>query len=184
MLRNTEVRVERHVGFLAALQEDRTAESHSGQSSSLIRGRIHYRVKSIRELMAVWESWHRFGQPAGYEPPEWDEADVYSNVLPWTAASAAQGMTEQHLRYKVYCAAQELQRCEEELEYLPQDAVNTLEYFAWQQQQLAGALGALGATATGMAAGQAHMLRAWQARIAHMQQQAVAAFMKVGWIEC
>lgn len=183
MLRNAETRVERHVAFLAALQADRSAEAHSGHTSALIRSRVQYRVKAIRELMAVWESWQRFGQPPGFEPPQWDEADVFSNVLPWTAASPAHGMTEQHLRYKVYCAAQELQRCQEELRFLPQDAVNTLQYFEWQQQQLAAALQAVNPQ-LGCAAGRAHMLRAWQARISHLQRQALDAFVKAGWVVC
>ena len=177
MLRNAETRVERHVAFLAALQADRSAEAHSGHTSALIRSRVQYRVKTIRELMAAWESWQRFGQPPGFQPPQWDEADVFSNVLPWTVASPAHGMTEQHLRYKVYCAAQELQRCQEELRFLPQDAVNTLQYFEWQQQQLSAALQAVNPQ-LGCAAGRAHMLRTWQARIFHLQQQALDAFVK------
>ena len=181
MLRNTESRVERNVAFLAALQADRSAEAHSGHASALIRSRVQYRIKSIRELMAVWESWQRFCQPPGFEPPQWDEADAFSNVLPWTVASPAHGMTEQHIRYKVYCAAQELRRCEEELRFLPQDAVNTLQYFEWQQQQLAAAIEALDPCS---AAGRVHMLSAWRARIAHMQRIALAAFVKAGWLEC
>lgn len=39
MLRNTEVRVERHVSQLATLQEDRAAEVQSGHNSGLIRDR-------------------------------------------------------------------------------------------------------------------------------------------------
>jgi len=139
--------------------------------------------------MAVWEGWKRFNQQAGYQPPAWEESDVFNNVLPWTAASAAEGLTEQHLRYKLYCVSQELLRCQEELQFLPQDALNMLRYFGHQQQQLATALAALqGApsdeppSAQAMRLGQAHILTAWQARIAGMQQQAVAAFEQVGWV--
>lgn len=144
-------------------------------------------MRHIRELMSVWEAWQRFGQPAAFEPPQWDEADVFNNVLPWTAASAASGLTEQHLRFRIYCVAQELQRCNEELTFLPQDALNVLSYFEWQQQQLAAALAATGGTqlagvAAQMAAGKSHMLKAWQARIAVLQQQAVAAFVGAGWL--
>lgn len=58
-------------------------------------------MRKIRELMAVWEGWQRFNQPADFQPPPWTEAEVFNNELPWTAASASQGLTEQHLRYKV-----------------------------------------------------------------------------------
>lgn len=152
--------------------------------------RIRYRVRQIRELMAVWEGWMRFNQPANYQPPAWEEADLFNNVLPWTAASAAYGLTEQHLHYKAYCISQELRRCEEELRFLPQDAVNTLRYFESQQNQLAAALEAANsgerqAAAPAVAAmwrGKAHIACTWQARIAGMQQAAATAFQKAGWI--
>lgn len=103
MLRSTESRVERHVGFLAALQDDRQGEAQSGHASALIRSKIQYRVKCIKELMAVWGAWQRFCPPPNYQAPDWDIADVLSNVLPWTVASTAQAANEDHWRYKV-CA--------------------------------------------------------------------------------
>ena len=109
-------------------------------------------MRQIRELMAVWEGWQRFNQPLDFLPP----TDVFSNVLPWTAASGAQGLTEQHMRYKVYCIAQELQRCEEELRFLPQDALNTLHYLDHQQVLLAAALVAVLAEPV-MQEGRAHV---------------------------
>lgn len=147
-------------------------------------------MRQIRELMAVWEGWQRFNRPPSFQPPAWEEADVFNNILPWTVASAAQGLTEQHMRYKVYCIAQELKRCEEELHFLPQDAVNMLHYFRHQQHQLAAALEkertellqAATPAARVMSQGRAYALRAWQARLATMQQRAAAAFQKAGWI--
>jgi hypothetical protein len=147
-------------------------------------------VQQIRELMAVWEGWKRFNQAPEYRPPAWEEADVFNNVLPWTPASSAEGLTEQHIRYKVYCIVQELRRCEEELRFLPQDAVNTLRYYQKQYAELTTALDGLqhlealaaGPAELAMCRGKAHVLRAWQARIASMQQQALVAFEKAGWI--
>jgi len=156
----------------------------------MLHCRIRYRVRQIRELMAVWEGWLRFNQPPDFQPPAWEEADVFNNVLPWTAASGAQGLTEQHVHYKVYCIAQELQRCEEEQRFLPQDAMNTLCYLQHQQRMLADAVAAInngGQQAVAcaeqlMCRGQAHTLQAWQARIAIMQQKAARAFHKAGWL--
>ena len=151
--------------------------------------RIRYRVRHIRELMSVWEGWMRFNQPAGYQPPAWDEADVFNNVLPWTVASTAEGLSEQHLRYRVFCVVQELRRCQEELRFLPQDALNTLRHYSRQQQQLSAAVADLRCQAAVTPAqvahcrGKEHMLRAWQARIATLQQQAQDAFQEAGWIE-
>lgn len=147
-------------------------------------------MRQIRDLMATWVAWQRFNQPADFQPPAWEEADVFNNVLPWTVASAAQGKTEQHLRYKVYCIAQELQRCQEELLFLPQDALNTLLYFQHQHNKLqlareAALAAEQQASCTmekGMCRGRAYKLSAWLARVASMQNRAVEAFEKAGWL--
>jgi hypothetical protein len=230
MVRSTEVKIERHVSFLATLQADRGAEAQSGHNTKLVAEkcvavvhggwgcvlgcrwrvgwlvgcagaqcsmgsflparRIRYRARQIRELMSVWEAWMRFEQPPDFHPPTWDEADVFTNVLPWTAASGAAGLTEQHLRFRAYCISQEQRRCEEELRFLPQDAMNTLRYYAEQQQQLVAARAAAEATALqaavpaarALARGKAYLARTWQARIAGMQHAAVAAFTSTGWV--
>lgn len=135
-------------------------------------------MRQIREHMALWEAWYRFGMPADCQPPAWEEADVFNNTLPWAANSPAHGLTEQHMRFKVYCVAQELRRSEEELEFLPQDAYNTLYYYEWQLQQLAAVI----CKQPALEAGAAHMLRAWRARIAVLHRSAVDAFVKLGWI--
>lgn len=141
--------------------------------------------------MSLWEAWQRFGQPTDFQVHSWEEADVFGNVLPWTAASTAQGQTEQHLRYKVYCIAQELQRCREELLFLPQDALNALAYYQYQQEVLAAALAAARTAAAQagspadapMSRGREHSLLSWQARVAGLQRKAVAAFQKAGMIK-
>lgn len=140
--------------------------------------------------MAVWEAWQRFNQDRNFELPAWEEADVFNNVLPWTAASSAQGLTEQHLRYKVYCISQEIERCHEELRFLPQDALNAMQYYQHQQRVLAAAVGAVRAAEQQAQApsevaacrGRAYALQAWQARIAGIHQQAAEAFQEVGWM--
>jgi hypothetical protein len=156
-----------------------------------LKYRIRYRVRQIRDLMATWVAWQRFNQPADFQPPAWEEADVFNNVLPWTVASAALGKTEEHLRYKVYCIAQELQRCEEELLFLPQDALNTLQYFHHQfhklqaahQAAVAAEQQASSAIEQSMCRGRAYKLSAWLMRIASMQNRAAEAFEKAGWLE-
>lgn len=137
--------------------------------------------------MAVWDAWQRFNQPADFQPPPWDEADVFSNCLPWAATGSQH---KQHLSFRIYCVVQELQRCEEELVFLPMDAANTLLYFEHQQRVLAGGVAAAQAAAgeAGTAAQQAvwcgkvHVLQAWQARIAAAQQKALKAFCDAGWM--
>ena len=91
---------------------------------------------------------------------------------------------------QVYCIAQELDRFCEELRFLPQDALNALQYYQHQQRVLAAAVQAAQAveqqaevpSERTMGRGRVYALRAWQARIAAMQQQAAAAFQEAGWI--
>ena len=152
--------------------------------------RIRYRVRLIRQLMSEWEAWFTFQQDASVRPPRWEEADVFSNVLPWTEASAAQGVTADHLRFKLYCVQQELLRTEEELEYLPQDALNSLAYFQHQQQLLSSALQRCQARVAVAAtpweqqyfSGRVHILSSWHVRIGFLYLAAWKAFAKVGWV--
>jgi len=140
--------------------------------------------------MALWEAWQRFNQPADFELPAWDEADVLDNVLPWTAASSAYASTEQHLRYKLFCISQELQRCEEELRFLPQDALNTLTYYQHQRQLLAvGIADQMGnveqaacPAERAMCKGRMHVLQAWDAQVRSITGQAAQAFIAAGLI--
>lgn len=123
-------------------------------------------------------------------PPRWEEADVFSNVLPWTEASAAQGITADHLCFKLYCVQQELLRMEEELEFLPQDALNSLAYFQRQQQLLSIAQQHCQARLAVAAApweqqyfsGRLHVLSSWQVRIGRLHLAAWKSFVTVGWV--
>lgn len=51
---------------------------------------MQYRIRLIRQLMSEWAAWFTFMQPPGVQPPAYEEADVFNNILPWTEASAAQ----------------------------------------------------------------------------------------------
>lgn len=101
-----------------------------------------------------------------------------------------QGLTGDHLRFKLYSIQQELLRTKEELCYLPQDAIYTLGYFQEQQQILGGALraceAALGAASTSWEGkylrGRLHILASWQAHISCLHKAAWLAFLKAGWI--
>lgn len=91
---------------------------------------------------------------------------------------------------KVYCVTQELERCKEELRFLPRDAINTLHYFSYQQSLIAAAVAAARKgqqeastpAEAALCSGRVYALTAWQARIAGMQRSAAAAFQKAGWI--
>lgn len=129
-------------------------------------------------------------QPPAVQPPAWSEADVFSNVLLWTEASAARGMTADHLRFKLFSVQQELLRTREELEYLPQDALNSLDYLQQQQELLECAQQACEAQLAGVATpwaqqylmGRKHILSSWQARVGRQYRAAWAAFTEVGWV--
>ena len=147
-------------------------------------------MRLIRQLMSEWEAWCTFQQDTLVRPPRWEEADIFNNVLPWTEASVAQGITADHLRFKLYCIQQELLRTEEELEYLPQDALNSLAYFQQQQQLLSNAqqqsqarlAAATASWEQQYFAGRVHILSSWQVRIGGLHRAAWKAFSNVGWV--
>lgn len=203
-------------------------------------------MQLISQLMSEWAAWVTFMQPPAAQPPVYDIAEVYKNVLPWTEASAAQvrghalgcwaqlavlvtsfvaelslptlfhaaqdfmprvpqglvpnascpvhpsgqGLTADHLRFKLYSVQQELLRTEEELQYLPQDAANALGYFQQQRTILGSAQGkcaaALGEASTPWEEqymrGRQYILSSWQAQIGRLHKEAWAAFVKVGWV--
>ncbi len=145
-------------------------------------------MRLIRQLMSEWEAWLTFQQDPPVQPPKWEEADLFNNVLPWTKASTAQGITTEHLRFKLFCIQEELLRTEEELEYLPQDALNSLAYFQCQQDLLNVAqercevlLGAA-ARAQKYLEGRLHVLSSRQRHVGHLHHAAWVAFVKVDWI--
>ena len=130
---------------------------------------MRYRIRTIRELMALWEQWYLFMQPAGTPLPAWEEREVFNNILPWTAASSAGGVSKEHLEFKLYSAVQELYRCEEELLFLPADAVSTLDYYQFLREAVHTAAEAvqsqLAAANTpaeqASLTGRLHILRSW-----------------------
>lgn len=101
-----------------------------------------------------------------------------------------QGLTADHLRFKLYSIQQELLRTKEELEYLPQDAVNTLQYFQQQQEILnavhskcEAALSEAGSPWAGeYLRGRLHILACWQAHVGRLYKTAWTAFSEAGWV--
>ena len=148
---------------------------------------------AIRKTMAAWVQWYLFEQPAGTSPPAWSEGDVFNNILPWTPASTGAVASREHLHFKLHCAVQERQRCEEELVFLPEDAISTLDYYQRQREQVEAAAAAAAAAAVANAAvptaaeallaGRVHILRCWSNRIGTLQLRALNAFAAVGWVD-
>lgn len=140
--------------------------------------------------MSEWEAWYTFMQPPQVQPPLWEDADVFSNLLPWTEASGVDGITADHLRFKLYTIQQELLRCQEELHFLPQDALNSLAYFQHQQSLLHSAHATCEAQlSTATAAwhvqqlrGRLHILSSWQRHVESLHCAALQAFAKAGWV--
>ena len=140
--------------------------------------------------MSEWEAWYTFSQDPSVRPPKWEEADIFSNVLPWTEASMSQGITADHLRFKLYCIQQELLRTEEELEYLPQDPINSLAYFQHQLELLHAAQEQCNAQLSSASTaweqqylkGRLHILSSWQRHVSRLHHAAWVSFIEKGWV--
>ena len=91
----------RAMRVLAACVDARLGRA-TNLSIPVVLCRMRYRIRTIRELMALWEQWYLFMQPAGTPLPAWEEREVFNNILPWTAASSAGGVSKEHLEFKLY----------------------------------------------------------------------------------
>ena len=134
--------------------------------------------------MSEWEQWYTFEQPES-QPPAWEEGDVLSNQLPWDPSS---DWAPDHLKFKLYSIQQELLRTREELEFLPQDALNTLA-FLQQQQALVYAASAQHEAALQRPTsawqalqhkGSLYILGSWKQHVGGLQLAAWRAFAKAG----
>lgn len=62
---------------------------------------------------------------------------MFANVLPWQAGSKVDAVSTQHLGLQHHRVSHELARTEEELAYLPCDALQVLAYFMKQLRHIA-----------------------------------------------
>lgn len=124
--------VEREVSVLATLVAHRRQEGSSGNRTKPLKARIRKTEINVMYLIELLRVWH---EAAGIEMPAISQKDAFSNQLPWYVGQGGSGGSSPSLDYvrlKLHKLQHEKRRCEEELRYLPTDAVKVLLYFGRQ----------------------------------------------------
>lgn len=119
--------VEGLVSLLVLLMDYRLQERRSNRRTDELHRQMASCKVKIRASLTSIVSWH---ESAGYPEPVLSEMDVFNNVLPWQTSGIDIGKGQ--LQLKLYKMESELERCEEELDMLPGDAVKVLLYYGFQ----------------------------------------------------
>lgn len=129
--------IEREVGTLLLLREERMLNSSGGRNTASYIQRMNFRRRKIRQLLSVWEAWHLFMEPADSVAPTYSEDNIFAGNLPWQPTDYAQRLSEDAVKLAWFKVLSELQRTEEELGtrqaaggggYLRHDAVVLMAY--------------------------------------------------------
>lgn len=132
-IRTAQLAVERDVSLLATRLEHRDQESRSGNRTEGDTAAINKTYKKIQGSLQTLQIWT---ETAGIPWLPISKDDVYKNRLPWYAdpsgSTGGAGSSIEHLKLKLHKLQSERRRSEEELRYLPTDAVKVLLYFGRQ----------------------------------------------------
>lgn len=121
--------IEKEVSMVVTLEDSHSQEGAATRQSQALGRRIADRRKKIRELLVDLASWN---EQANKPSVELSEDDVIRNKLPWYIGGEYKNCSFEFLQLKLYKMESESKRCEEELAYLPSDAVKVMLYFAKQ----------------------------------------------------
>lgn len=119
------------MSLLATRLEHRDQESRSGNRTEGDTAAITKTFKKIQGSLQTLQIWT---ETAGIPWVPIAKDDVFKNRLPWYAdpSGRSAGSGEEHLKLKLHKLRSERFRSEEDLLYLPTDAVKVLLYFGRQ----------------------------------------------------
>ena len=149
--------IEREVGTLVLMREERMTKSSWGRSTASLVQRMNFRRRKIRQLLSQWEAWHMFMQPDDYEVTPYEEENVWAGTLPWQPTNLVENVIKAALELAMYKVQSEMARTREELQFLRHDVRVLLAYYQRQQLSLMSTVLELGAG--GLTCSMAHLLR-------------------------
>jgi hypothetical protein len=173
--------VEKEVAHLASFQGQIEQEGKAGSDTRNLQNRMRTCRKRVQDLMATWVALHGLSDPTA-ALPDFDEAEVLVNNLPWQPTTTVGGITKQHLQLRLHRAECELSRCREEVVFLPHDALRAVLYYQHQISLLQEWL-----MVTGRAVGQhnvgiLHLGWVFLQRIEEIKRKAIDIFKQCGWV--
>lgn len=131
-IKSAQLTVEREVSILATLEAHRGQEGRTGKRTDPLNTRIRKTQVKIMWFIDVLRVWY---ETAGVDMPTISDKAAFANQLPWYTGPNGSGGSSYSLDYvklKLHKLQSERRRCEEELQYLPTDAVKVLLYFGRQ----------------------------------------------------
>lgn len=172
--------VEREVSVLATLVAHRVQEGGSGNRTKPLKTRIRKTRIKVLWFIQVWRLWN---ETAGIHMPEITEKDAFGNQLPWYVGPSGTGGSSHTLDYvklKLHKLQNERKRCEEELMYLPSDAVRVLLYFGRQIALLQSWFMESGVSLQLPLSGRVVLMYELLRKVQRLQADAYQVFLKIG----
>lgn len=178
-----QLEIEKEVGVLMLLREEREREGTAGRRTRNLLQRINTRRRKIRGLLCTWQAWLAFMQPSSYEPEEVDDDDMFAGNLPWEPSSMAATPSERAAQLAWTRATAELARTVEELNFLRSDPGSLDAYYAWQEESLLKFV--LGERGRGkLTEGLVFVVNAKLVQIRGLRQYAKETFARIGLSKC
>lgn len=160
--------IECEINNRARLVADRRREGVASSETRAIDRQVKSCEERVRTLCGTWTAWGQLlaesgagssmlaeggvdarlvamgrGAAAPNSPElalELEEDAVLQGVYPWDASTARNLETPQALALQLHKVRAEMQRCKEELEYLPADARQVMQYYSCQLSYVASRL--------------------------------------------
>jgi hypothetical protein len=175
-----QLQLEREVGVLSLLRQERERAGTAGRSTKNLLQRIRFRHRKIRQLLATWGAWQAFMQDPRWVAPQVDEDEVFGGSLPWQPSDAnGQKPSGLALQLAWTRATAELQRTREELYFLEADPPVLAEFYSYQQRALlrhARCMHQRGELSHGLA----FLLLSKLRQVRRLAEYAVGVFKKIG----
>ena len=162
-------------------RRERTDEGAASHSSRLITKRINAGCKKVRNLMLNWEFWHK-RQMSDQELPKYTIEDVFRGSPPWGGLSGTAPAGEEEIQLRFYRANAEVQRCVEEMGFMPGEAANSLNLYRYQISILCRAIESrVGCENTSaLAQGEVFYLVGFLRKVMVLESNALSVYAKVG----
>ena len=182
-MQNVQLQIEKELSWIQTLRDQRARAGTACHTTRLINARLNARRKKLRELLGMLSGWNAFLQPDDIPLEPFDEEAILSGELPWDPASAANGVTKEHLHLKLWRISSELARTKEELTYLPIDATHARTYYDMQLHHLMAVLPQPANEHMGsVQKGEQYLLGCMLRSVCELASRAESMFLNASWV--
>ena len=170
-----QTQIEHEVSLLELHRLERSEEGASSRVTRLQIKRINKGRKTVRSLLLNWEYWWQLSH-AGQILPQYAVEDTLKGTFPWRdprlPMSGGGSASAAALKLKLHRVKAELARSQEELQYIPGDAANSLNLYRYQIQRLSRAMLCHLGQDRALATGQLFLLRGILRKVLNLEKSA------------